>query len=113
MAKAVRARKGPKKRPAHGGTKRTRSKAGAKKPPRTRPEGLTRRELAAVHDVHQQTITKWEQAGMPVLERGRKGKPSRYREADVRTWLEQREAAAKADGHVDAVKDRARKERAQ
>lgn len=80
------------------------------------PDGLTRRELAAKFNVHMSAVTKWERAGMPLAYRGRKGKPSRYREADVRAWLDQREAKAAESSnpnHVDVVVERARKERAQ
>lgn len=74
---------------------------------------LTRRELADRLHVHMQTVTKWEREGMPIAERGRKGRASRYREEDVRAWLDAREAAAKQSGHVDVTQERARKERAQ
>jgi len=74
---------------------------------------LTRRDLARRLSVHMQTITKWEREGMPIAERGRKGRASTYREADVRGWLTAREAAAKTSGTVDVAQERARKERAQ
>jgi phage terminase Nu1 subunit (DNA packaging protein) len=95
----------------------SRSRRRPSKPPTV---GLTRRELAALLSrdraagpVHMQTITKWEQAGMPTAERGRKGKPSRYLEADVRAWLDAREKSAQTSGVVDLARERARKERAQ
>ncbi len=74
---------------------------------------LTRRDLAAQLGVHMMTVTKWERDGLPVAARGRKGKPSTYREADVRAWIAARETAAKRDGLVDVAQERARKERAQ
>jgi P27 family predicted phage terminase small subunit len=74
---------------------------------------VTRRELAALLGVHMQTVTKWEQDGMPIAERGSKGRPSRYRELDVRAWKDAREDAAKKSGLVDVSQERARKERAQ
>lgn len=74
---------------------------------------VTRVQLAQRLGHHPMTITKWERQGMPIAERGRKGKPSLYREADVRGWLEAREAAAKTSGLVDVAQERARKERAQ
>lgn len=74
---------------------------------------VTRRELAGRLEVVMQTVTKWEQDGMPVFERGRKGKPSTYSETAVRAWLTEREARAKASGLVDVAQERARKERAQ
>ena len=83
------------------------------------PGLLTRRELAALPDlpgqdgpVHMQTVTKWEREAMPVAERGRRGRPSRYDEAAVRAWLQVREETAKA-GAPDLARERARKERAQ
>jgi len=74
---------------------------------------ITRRELAARLGCHMQTITKHEREGLPIAERGRKGKASRYREVDVRAWLAMREAAATAVGYLDMMQERARKERAQ
>ncbi len=74
---------------------------------------LTRRALAAAFGVHMQTVTKWEQDGLPIAKRGRKGKPSTYRESDVKAWLEAREAAASKSGMVDVAQERARKENAQ
>jgi len=78
---------------------------------------VTRRELAALPDlpgqvgpVHMQTITKWEREGLPVAKRGRKGKPSLYKEADVRTWLQARDEAAKGPETLDLVMARCRKE---
>lgn len=74
---------------------------------------MTRRDLAAVLGVHMQTVTKWEQDGMPVAERGRRGRASQYLEVEVRAWLAAREDAAKQSGTVDVAQERARKERAQ
>lgn len=74
---------------------------------------LTRRQLAKALDVHMMTVTKWERDGLPVAERGRKGKPSKYSEIKARTWLAARDTAAKASGATDVARERARKERAQ
>lgn len=72
---------------------------------------VTRRQLAELLDVHMQTVTKWEREGLPVAARGRKGKPSKYSEAEARAWLEAREEAAKQPGAaLDLVQERARKE---
>lgn len=79
----------------------------------TNGQPLTRRELAAAIPVHMQTITKWEHAGMPVLEPGRKGKPSLYSLADVKKWRADQEAAAQTNGTARVAVERARKERAQ
>lgn len=60
------------------------------------------------------TVTKWERAGLPIARRGRRGKPSRYREVAVRAWLQQREEAAQSvETGVDLAHARARKELAQ
>lgn len=77
------------------------------------PATLTRRALATLLGVHMQTVTKWERDGLPIAELGRKGKPSLYVEADVRTWLAAREEAVKSSGTVDVARERARKERGQ
>lgn len=71
---------------------------------------LTRRALAALLKVHMQTVTKWEREGMPVSERGSKGRPSMYREVDVRAWLAARAQAAKNGTGLDLAQERARKE---
>lgn len=72
---------------------------------------LTRRALAAKLEVHMGTIVKWDRDGMPVAQRGRKGKPSLYDEAAVRHWLAEREAAAAEPGAaMDLVQERAKKE---
>lgn len=74
---------------------------------------LTRRMLAGELGTHMMTITKWEQAGMPVAEVGRRGRPSRYRLAQVLEWLKSRDDAAAKTGTVDVARERARKEKAQ
>jgi phage terminase Nu1 subunit (DNA packaging protein) len=78
---------------------------------------MTRRQLAALTDlpgqdgpVHMMTVTKWERDGLPVAERGRKGKPSLYREVDCRAWLAARKEAAKNGSALDVAQERARKE---
>ena len=38
-----------------------------------------------------QTVTNWERHGLPIAERGRKGRPSRYRLAEVQRWIRARE----------------------
>ncbi len=74
---------------------------------------LTRRELAARLHVHMQTISKWEQDGMPIAERGRRGRASRYQQSEIQRWLTHREQAAQKSGLFDVAQERARKERAQ
>lgn len=84
------------------------------------PTLLTRRQLAEVlrngqgEPVHMQTITKWEHEGLQPAVRGRRGRPSLYRESDVRAWVAARDAAASnLPGAKDLMAERARKERAQ
>jgi len=68
----------------------------------------TRRELAAALGVHMQTITKWEREGLPIAERGSRGRPSRYSLEAVRTWRAAREEAArKVDGPLDPIQEKA------
>lgn len=74
---------------------------------------ITRRELAERLDVHMMTVTKWERDGMPIAERGERGRPSRYDETAVRAWIQARDAAAKSGKLVDVAQERAKKERAQ
>lgn len=84
----------------------------ARRPPRKRnPAGLlTRRALALQLTVHMMTVTKWEQEGLPVASRGRKGKPSLYDEAVVRAWLAARDERAASGEQLDLTQERARKE---
>jgi phage terminase Nu1 subunit (DNA packaging protein) len=73
---------------------------------------VTRRRLAELLDVHMMTVTKWERDGLPVAKRGRKGKPSLYREEAVQAWLFARDQAAKSpDAPLDLAQERAKKER--
>ncbi len=79
------------------------------------PKGLvTRRELAENLTVHMQTVTKWEREGMPIAQRGARGRPSFYLEAEVRAWRKEREEAAlSGNGPLNPLQERARRERAQ
>lgn len=77
------------------------------------PGLLTRRELAARMNVVMSAVTKWEQAGLPIAERGRPGKPTLYRQEDVQAWLVAREQGAGANGSLNVNQERARRERAQ
>lgn len=103
-----------------GGKGKPASPAKAPKPPSAPPPGLlTRRVLAAALSVgrdqpyHPMTVTKWEQEGLPVAARGGKGRPSYYRESDVRAWLSVREESAKVTGGLNAHQERARRDNAQ
>lgn len=71
---------------------------------------LTRLQLAKALDCNPRTIPKWQEEGMPVAERGRGGRASRYDEVAVRAWVEGHE---KAVGQTDVARERARKEKAQ
>lgn len=80
------------------------------------PDGeslVTRRELAQRIGIHMQTVAKWLEEGMPVADRGSRGRAAKFRESDVRAWRAARETAAKRTGLVDVAQERARKERAQ
>lgn len=59
---------------------------------------VTRRQLADVLGVHMQTITKWEREGLPIAERGRRGRPSRYDLGAIRAWRQAKEAAGASGG---------------
>jgi len=59
---------------------------------------FTRRGLAAAFDVHMQTVTGWEQEGMPVAMRGARGRPSMYRLSDCITWKTTRDVQALGGG---------------
>ncbi|MGE0042400.1 MAG: hypothetical protein AB7H88_08200 [Vicinamibacterales bacterium] len=75
---------------------------------------LTRLELAEAlkgelpTGPHPVSISKWVQQGMPVAERGRGGRPSRYVLADVRAWLQRRAQAAAGGAATDVAQERAR-----
>lgn len=71
---------------------------------------LTRLQLAKAMGCNGRTIAKWLEEGMPVEERGRGGRASRYDERKVRAWVAARE---KAGGMSEVARERARKERAQ
>lgn len=50
---------------------------------------------------------------MPVAQRGGKGRPSHYRELEVRAWLQLRDEQAKQPGAISVAQSRARREQAQ
>lgn len=78
---------------------------------------LTRRELARALGVHLQTITKWENDGMPVAQRGSRGVPSRFNREVVERWrtaVAKAKARPRATGDINSLEvERARRERAQ
>jgi phage terminase Nu1 subunit (DNA packaging protein) len=74
---------------------------------------LTRRDLAKALGVHMQTVTKWEQDGMPVARKGARGKPSRYDRGAVEAWLQARDDARQTSDVASLQMERSRRERAQ
>ncbi len=74
---------------------------------------LTRPALAKALSVHPQTIKKWEQDGMPVAERGARGKPSHFDRVAVEAWLHTREIARQTSDVASLQLERSRRERAQ
>lgn len=78
------------------------------------PTLLTRNDLAYRLGVHPRTVTKWTEEGLPVAERGRGRRPSKYEEASARRWVDAREKAVDGNGKSpNLVAARARKELAQ
>jgi terminase small subunit / prophage DNA-packing protein len=74
---------------------------------------LTRRQLADLHGVVPGRITKWERDGLPVAERGTKGRPSQFDPQAVQQWLDARESTAQTPDHLDLAQERARLARLQ
>jgi phage terminase Nu1 subunit (DNA packaging protein) len=78
-------------------------------PERPAPRLLTRREIAEAFNTHMQTITKWEAAGLPIAERGSRGRRSRYALPAVVAWYVNRESQARGvgNGALDPLHERA------
>ena len=75
---------------------------------------LSRKEVANALGCHPQQVSRLVADGMPVAKRGGRGRSHGYRLEDVQSWIERREAAARnGAGDLDAVRERALKERAQ
>lgn len=75
------------------------------------PKLLTRQELALALAKHPDTIAAWASAeGMPVAERGRGGKPSKYDLEAVKAWLAAREAEVRSSGPLDPIQEKARRD---
>jgi phage terminase Nu1 subunit (DNA packaging protein) len=75
---------------------------------------MTRRQVAAAFGVHMQTVTKWEQEGLPRASHGGRGRASFYDESAVRSWLSVREAnAAGPAGSLNPMQERAKRDRTQ
>lgn len=62
------------------------------------PGSFTRRQLAEAFRVHIQTVTGWEQDGLPVETRGGPGRPSFYSLPDCVQWRIERELLARGVG---------------
>jgi phage terminase Nu1 subunit (DNA packaging protein) len=56
-------------------------------------------ELAQAFGTHALTITKWQASGLPIAERGSRGRPSRYRLPDCVQWFIRRELHARGVGN--------------
>lgn len=72
------------------------------KPPGFKPSPvglLTRRELAERFCVSPETTFKWERSGMPCALSDGPGKPSFFRESDVRAWMAKRSEQAGTVGN--------------
>jgi phage terminase Nu1 subunit (DNA packaging protein) len=77
---------------------------------RSKERLLTRTEVAAVVGCHLRTLQKWQRLGCPVAFEAR-GKPSLFRERDVRAWLARYQGKLKAS-RAELDEARARKDRA-
>jgi terminase small subunit / prophage DNA-packing protein len=55
-------------------------------------------ELSEIFGVSDVTIWEWQQQGLPVLERGGRGKSNRYDTSEVHGWIVQRELARAGKG---------------
>src|SRR5689334_9912619 len=69
---------------------------------------LTRRELADAIKVHQGSVTRMERDGMPVAERGRRGKPSLFSLPAVKRWTATRATAGALSADMSLGVERAR-----
>lgn len=72
---------------------------------------VTRLDLAKTLGVHPITISKWERDGLPIAKRGRRGVASKYREVEVRAWLQARDEAARQSGPLDPAQERAQRDK--
>ncbi len=74
---------------------------------------MRRAELAAALGRSAKGISKLVDAGMPVARRGARGRGHGYRLEEGEAWLESRNGRKEPGEHLDAVRERALKERAQ
>lgn len=75
----------------------------------TRGKNVTRQEIADLFGVSHTTVDAWIKRGMPVSERGSRGKAWRINTAEVSAWLEQR--AKESAGGSDQADERELKRR--
>lgn len=68
-------------------------------PATTRGKNVTRQEIADLFGVSHTTVDAWMKRGMPVKQRGSRGKSWQINTAEVSAWLEQR-AAERVGGDV-------------
>ena len=59
---------------------------------------VNRQEIADLFGVNHQTVDRWVKSGLPVIQRGSRGKAWRINTADVSSWLEQRAKESAAGG---------------
>lgn len=79
-------------------------------PVTTRGKNVTRLEIADLFGVSHTTVDAWIKRGMPVLQRGSRGKAWQINTAEVSAWLEQR-AKESAAGGSDQADERELKRR--
>ena len=77
-------------------------------PVTTRGKNVTRQEVADLFGVSHTTVDSWLKRGLPVIQRGSKGKAWVINTAEVSSWLEQR---AKESGGSDNADERELKRR--
>lgn len=77
-------------------------------PVTTRGKNVTRQEVADLFGVSHTTVDAWLKRGLPVIQRGSKGKAWVINTAEVSAWLEQR---AKESGGSDNTDERELKRR--
>lgn len=63
---------------------------------------LSQAELAALLGIQPRTVRTWERRGCPVVERGKRGRPSKYNSADVIRWREE-QAVLAVTGDVSGI----------
>jgi len=85
---------------------------------RDAPVFFTRQDIAYRLGVSPQTVARWTEEGLPVAERGKGRRPSKYEESSVRRWVAAHKHDTDSSTHTDSETPnltvaRARKELAQ